>query len=532
MCSAQSSKTQTLLALICWIISEDPGPTMWVLNAADEAKDFLVDRAGPTLDLCKPVREQHVSSEKLSLRFRSMPLYFTGANSKSKLQGKPIRWLFLDEVRNYPKGAFYMVKKRIRANWNSRTFVVSTPGDAGDPVDITYRSGNQMVWHFPCPKCGEFQQLDWQQMKWDKNETTKPNGKWDFNRLTETIRYVCKHCGHEIRDTPAERRHIEMKGKYVSMNPTAPKHIISFHWNAMLPKWVTWASLVEEFILAVQAARGGDTSALRTFITESLGQPWTDDLGIIDDFGFLAERQQDYDFGEVWPEEVERFMAADKQEEGGEHYWWGIRAYGPFGKSRLISYGRANTEEELDAIREKHGVQRINAVIDCGFKQSDTFRFCMRYGWKPFKGMPGDMFVVADEDSGETVRRLWRAVLVDPFSGTKNQGKMSRFWAFQFASDPTMDLLAEYMTGRVGDWSIPKKIGSEYLKQVTAESRVVAEDALGHTVHKWVQRRKANHLFDVEKMLLICAVARKIIASGDHVASKPKKEAATASVAS
>jgi phage terminase large subunit GpA-like protein len=103
-CSAQSSKTQTILNLVCWCVSEDPGPAMWVMASKDDAKDFFKDRVSSTFDNCPPVQEQFVEAEGTTYRFVSMPLYFVGAGSPSKLQGKPVRWLFLDEVRNYPPG--------------------------------------------------------------------------------------------------------------------------------------------------------------------------------------------------------------------------------------------------------------------------------------------------------------------------------------------------------------------------------------------------------------------------------------------
>lgn len=75
------------------------------MAAKDEAKTFVRDRIKPTFDNCQPVSDQMISAESYEFTFGAMPFYFTGAGSPSKLQSKPIRWLFLDEVQNYPKGA-------------------------------------------------------------------------------------------------------------------------------------------------------------------------------------------------------------------------------------------------------------------------------------------------------------------------------------------------------------------------------------------------------------------------------------------
>ena len=58
LCSAQSAKTETMLALLCWIIAEDPSPTMWVTTSDDEALKFCNERLMPALRLCPPVAKQ------------------------------------------------------------------------------------------------------------------------------------------------------------------------------------------------------------------------------------------------------------------------------------------------------------------------------------------------------------------------------------------------------------------------------------------------------------------------------------------
>ena len=142
-CSAQSSKTQTFLNLACCCVSEDPGPAMWVMAAKDEAEAFVRDRVAPTFKNCRPVEAAKIRESKLEFTFATMPFYFVGAGSPSKLQSKPIRWLFLDEVRNYSPGALDTVLKHTRAFWNSRRLIISTPDLENDSVDRAYKAGDQ-----------------------------------------------------------------------------------------------------------------------------------------------------------------------------------------------------------------------------------------------------------------------------------------------------------------------------------------------------------------------------------------------------
>jgi phage terminase large subunit GpA-like protein len=525
-CSAQSAKTQTMMNLGCWAIGEEPGPAMWVMAAKDESRDFMRDRILPTFRKCKPVWAKLAALEGMTFVFDSMPFYFTGAHSKSKLQSKPIRWLFLDEVRNYPPGSLQLALKRTRAFWNAKEFIISTPDQKGDDVDVEFIEGTQETWHICCPKCAKWQPLVFGMLKWDANEETRPAAEYSFDRLALTIRLQCGGCEHFWTDTPHERRELAMKGKFIALQPNAPKHRRSFHWNALLPTWISWRSLVEEYLGAVRCARADppDLEPFKSFYNESLGESWEDSLGVVDDYDFLEQRKGSYDFGEVWAEEKARFMAADKQAEGGEHYWYVVRAYGPLGKSRLIAYGRVETQEELEELRKGYNVPLANAMLDSGYRASDVYRWCNKTGWKPFQGTNTDLFTVTAVDPqtrrAEVVRRLWHKSAVDPAFGThrekrqKNLRPARSISLYRFASETTKDLLAEFMMGLVGEWTIPARVGRDYLAQITAERRVAITDTKNRTRYEWRQVRRANHLLDCELMIMVAAVITKLVQSG------------------
>jgi len=319
-CAAQSSKTQTVMCCACWAISEDPGPAMWVTATKDELKDFVRDRLTPTFTACRPVQVRMGDPTLTGFDFDGMPFYTAWAGSKARLQSKPLRWLFCDEVRNYPPGRLEMVLKRTRAFWNSRRFLISTPGRRGDAMDTAFRAGDQRHWHFECPQCRHLQLLRFEQLKWDTNETTKPGGKWRFDALAGTIRYECSGCGFGIKDTPVDRRWIETHGKFVSLNPNAPRSHVSYTWNALLPHWVEWRSIVEEFLGAMNSMRmDADIEPMFTFVTETLGEPWETERWDVANDDRILERRGDYDFNAPWPLEEIRFLAAVRKAKGGEH---------------------------------------------------------------------------------------------------------------------------------------------------------------------------------------------------------------------
>lgn len=308
-CAAQSSKTQTVLNIACERMVNEPGPAMWVMAAKDEAEEFVRDRAAVTFRNCHLLRAKITEANKLDFVFGSIPFYFTGAGSRSKLQSKPMRYLFLDEVRSYPTGALALVLKRTRTFWNAKRIILSCPNLRGDDLDRMYLDGDRRVWCFVCQDCKHSEPLKFELLKWDTNETTRPNDIWDFDALAKTIRLRCPKCAREHFDTPTNRRLIARTGRFEPQNPQAPRNKKSFHWNALLPPWVPWRTIVEEFLDATEAARNGDLSSMREFYNETLGESWEDELGAIEDFAHLRARQGDYDFGDPWPEETARFMA-------------------------------------------------------------------------------------------------------------------------------------------------------------------------------------------------------------------------------
>jgi phage terminase large subunit GpA-like protein len=525
-CCSQAAKTQMVLNLVCWAINEEPGPGMYVMAARDEAQDFMRDRVVPTFKGCRPVRSQMLKQAGMTCLFASMPFYFTGAWSKSKMQSKPIRWLFLDEIRNYPPWALDLVLKRTKAFRNAKEYLISTADVEGDAIDGEFKNGTQESWHIRCPKCGRVQPLDFFRLKYDKAKLKEPAG------LIASIHYPCEaKCGHVWKNTEADRRQIADEGRFVARNPNCQPDVRSYEWNALLPTWVMWDRLVYEYENAVAAARTGNFEPLKTFYNEQLGQSWSEALGVITDFDFLKERFADYDFGDDFPEEIARFMAADRQEFGGEHYFWVIRAFGAEGESRLIACGRAETTEELEELRETYGVKAANAMIDSGHKATEVYRWCQKFGWKAFKGMPVDFFTVSVKDENgkpRPVRRLWNKSSVDPSFGTKKNRRKAgplirdRIPLFLWANDTTKDFLAEFMHGLVGRWTIPRNPGKDYLSQMTAEQRVSVEVGRnGQTVWTWRRiGKRDNHYWDCELMITIAAVASKIVQAG--VARAPK----------
>lgn len=519
MCSAQSAKTQTMICLLMWALAEEPAPTMWVTSTGEEAGFLMKTRLIPTIKSCQPVVENLIDDRhavnRMEVHLKGASLGVVGSSSPSRLQSKPVRWLFLDEVRNYPEGALEMVLKRTRAYWNARRCIVSTPDMHNDATHRAYLQGDQRVWHFQCRNCEELFPMSWEHMKWDENDLTKNEKGYNFDELAKTIRFECK-CGEVYPDEPQHRRHFVNSGKYIRLNPNAPKNRRSYHWNALLPPWVKWRDLVEEFLLAKGATYNGDTSPLKDFINESLGEPWEDRLGDFEDFGQLKARAREYKLKEEWEDEEIRFLAADKQAKGGVHYWYVVRAFAKEGaQSRLVDYGRVESEMDLLHVAEENNVHADNCMIDSGYDTASVYKFCQRHNWKPMKGSGNQGFKHRNKKTGRMSTQLWTWTKAEVGIGTKEHGLHKAIRLFLWSNDGLKDMFAELIQGMIGDWTIAGDSCNEYTRQVTAEKRVQITDIKNRTKYEWIPVRKDNHMLDCELMILVASLANKLISQAE-----------------
>lgn len=521
LCSAQSSKTETMLAILSWIIAEDPSPTMWVTSNEEEALKFWTERMEPSLRNCPPVAAQlpqdrsHFKNQEI--HFPTMTLEVIGANAPSKLQSRPRRFLLLDEVRNWKnKGALAMVSKRVRTFWNSRIVLLTCPDRVKDETHLSFLEGTQYRYHVPCPSCSMKAPLKWANLKWDTNEETKPGGIWNFRKLAETIRYRCPHCGAEHKDNPILRRKMAMEGEWVSHNPNAPEHLVSFTWSAMLPTWVRWANLLEEFLQAQAALEHGNHEPLKVFINESLGEPWEDHYKFARTEGYIDQRLSDYDPTAPWDREARRFLSIDVQGAGGRHFYWIVRAFAPGGDSRLVSFGRAWSIEELRSVMVEHRVDPSNVLIDTGHFTSEVYKYIEEsgvlpdgnYAWKAMKGDRSPYYVI------NNVRQPFTWSFVDPQLGTSQQGMCRPIRQILFSKQSILDRLDTLMHGIGPAWQVPRVADNlhEYKQQVTAYERTKRVDSKGVETEDWIQKRSDDHWGSCERQALVAAIACGLLA--------------------
>lgn len=524
-----------------------PAPMFYNMQTDEDAKAHATLRINKLLDNTAPLKlilpqghkGKNVKRVTQEIVMQMMWLIVQGANLSS-LQSKSVCVSINDEIVFWqPDSLLRDADARLTAfAWQRKAYDCSQGGMVGDALDGKWKGGTMEDWAFICPKCENGQPYKWTYnnnhkerggMKWEKDETSCPGGVWDYEGLESTIRYECRQCGHEITDVPKNRRMLSDGGHYIRLNPSAPRSRRSFHWSALACEAIPWADIVWEWVNeVVPQFRQGNREPLQKFIQKKLAE--SDDESV-NYFDAQTTEGSDYSFNEqgkvpTWDDEFCRFMAIDKQI---DHYWYVVRAFSKIGTSRLIAWGRAESDEELDLIAKEHEVKAQHVCIDSGAWATDCYMLACVYGWRCLKGDKDEKrqgYRWKDPNNEEPIWKPYAPpVRREPLFGMKaidlKGDKVRKFKSrrkYQAAklcrwSNPLIkDFLFNLRAGMGLYWGVPANVGQVYLDQMNGEQRRLKTDPRGKKSWEWKEVGRAGcHLRDCECMLLVLAAIRGLL---------------------
>lgn len=285
MSSAQVGKTEIILNILGYFIDYDPAPIMVVQPTLEMAQTFSKDRLAPMIRdtpvLKSKVREARSKISENTILHKKFPgghITIVGANSAAGLASRPIRILLCDEVDRYPTSAgaegspVELAEKRTNTFWNRKKIKVSTPTIKNvSKIESEYEKSSMEEWCLPCPCCGEYQPLNWRQIKF------------------EDITMECKYCGE--RFTEVEWKSGE--GKYIAGNNN--KKVRGFHLNELASPWKHWDEIINDFKKAKDNSKKmGSQEPLQVWINTALGETWEERGESVNENSILR-RREDFD---------------------------------------------------------------------------------------------------------------------------------------------------------------------------------------------------------------------------------------------
>jgi len=537
MVSAQAGKTQTLMIFAAWAICEAPGPMFWVGASEEACDEFTKARLLPMFEQTPAVAKRmplQRSEKSLNLiQFATMPLYFRGSNSPSKLKSTPVRYFIGDEIDDWKPGSLDKVLKRVRTYRNSKQVLISTPELSGGSMHTHFLSGTQTFFHWACPHCQHrqpfrfgrertvlFEPRDKGGFIWDTNDTTRPAGKWNWQELRKTVRYQCESCEGEIYQV--EQFKLLQTIEAVDRNPLPENGVKSWHFWAAYSLWVKWDDIVVEFLTAKEVAETGNIEMLKSFVKETLGEPWAlvEDAANEDE---LRKRCGQYKRGEYWeangPRRVSRIITVDVQK---DHLRYVISNIREGGELRVVDYGRLTDFADLRALQEQKGVANRGVFIDCadGNRSTEILRECMRWNWIAMQGSAQDSFAHLLTSNGKTVQRPFKVKQIDPFIGT-NKGATRTVTRISWSNNAFKDRLFLFAyKGKGPLFELPSDVGSDFLTELLDERREAKKSERGATRYVWKDTGN-NHFSDC---LLMAYVAMDATAFSRGVFNTEAKE--------
>ncbi|ERE07207.1 terminase [Pseudogulbenkiania ferrooxidans EGD-HP2] len=335
--SAQVGWTQAvILNFLGWLVHIRRGTAIVMFPKAGAATAFNLEKFEPmvegTPELAEiiPTKSRSKNVTQLFKNFIGGFLKFVGSNSIADVKSTSARFLIVEEPDDCNANlrgqgdAIKLLDERGKSYRDSLLLIGGTPSIKGvSSMDDEFAKSNQCYWYVPCPDCGEFQPLRWEQVLWQKDETR--HDPIYGHHLPDTARYCCEHCGSLWSDT--QKNAAIRAGKAVE---TAPfRGVLGLALNELYSQMhdSRLQRLAEKFIHATNKLKTGDASEMIVFFNATLGESWEFKDGLTN-AEELAERGEDYPPMEIQRGGLILTAGVDVQTADGGRLAVTMRAYG------------------------------------------------------------------------------------------------------------------------------------------------------------------------------------------------------------
>lgn len=486
----QCGGTEALQNMVGYVVMQDPAPSMIVYPTDLLAKSVSENRLQPMLKSTPELsRRFDAESPVLELQFDNMYLSLVGSNSPSSLASKPIKNLFLDEVDKYPGASkkeadpIKLATERTKTFHNRKIYITSTPTlKTGHIWQEKEKADIEKHYFVPCPHCGEYIELKFQNIKFPDDETMS------YADRAELAVYVCQSCGCVITD--GDKPHMLKHGEWrVVRHDTKYVRSVAYWLNTLYSPFVRFSEIAKEFLQTKD-----DPEEFQNFVNSWLAEPW-EDTKLKTSEDLVLERQTDLQQFVVpsWAKLVT--AGVDVQESS---LYWTIRAWGDFLTSQNIAHGQALSFDEIDRVMNTEYLTEAGdpmlvdlCLVDSGDQTDEVYDFCVTHS------------EYAIPVKGSSHAQLSHYKL------SKVNKEDSKAYGMQLAlvdGGKYKDMIAGRMrkeNGR-GSWMVYNGCDREYAQQVTAEHKV---NIKGSKEQRWVLKHSHsdNHYLDAEVYAMAAA---------------------------
>lgn len=297
--------TTLLTSAVASFVANEPAPILCLLPAEADCRDYIVSDVEPIFAASPAVaqalavdRDEGERNTLLSRRFPGGSLKVVAAKAPRNLRRHNVRVLIIDEadgMESTAEGSPILLAERRTLSFPDRKIVLGSTPVHEDTSHVlrAYAQSDARVFEVPCPACGAFAEITWDQITWQEG-------------APETARWTCPNCGEDIPETCKSAMVTE--GRWRATRPEVKGHagfrlnaLVSLHSNA------SWAKLAAEFLVVKN-----DPSTLQTFVNTILGQGWRGEGDELADDA-LAARGEVFGLGLVPAEVLALTVGCDVQ---------------------------------------------------------------------------------------------------------------------------------------------------------------------------------------------------------------------------
>ena len=416
--SARIGGTEALGNMLAYAIDQDPGPILFVLPTKDMAEDECTKHLALLIQ-GTPRLAEHIPhagwSTQHDLTLDTCTVEMAWAKAPRTLTAKTIRYVVIDEIDNCDRQSgvlgdtVALAKVRVKTYRDrGKVLLNSTPTTPEAGAWRAYQGSDRRHYFVPCPKCGAYQVLRFDQLKVPSEERDpdlivhKDLAWYECEHCKATLTYrehqawmvargvwvaECQEIDQKLPVTDAgivERAAFDHVDRWLpritgtpSISRTAGFHI----WAAYSP-WVTWSEIMSEWF-AVQAT--GDPEELRVFVNATLGEPFAQAAERLEVSEVAAKREGGLPRDIVPDEAVVLVASADVHKVSGINY--AIVAFGYHRECWLIREGVVLTLEELHeqctrSFERAGGGDPISPrmlAVDSGSRTREVYEFANTY---------------------------------------------------------------------------------------------------------------------------------------------------------
>jgi phage terminase large subunit GpA-like protein len=406
---SQGAISQTAQNLSCYIGDHQLGDIMWTLESDKKVVELNNERLKPMITKsCASLRRHLYEQEDKKLKNRililkGLKIVMAGARTASAVASRPVPFIFGDEVDEWPtelegneSNALTLLRERAKLFSWAKLLFFSKPRNALTPemsedhklrnrkkkddgiIWGEYLSGTRHKCHIPCPRCGHFHEIVWENVRF-QHCRTKDGSAWDYAKMEDGedgAYLMCPSCQNSFRDE--EKTAMILKHRqWVQTNIEGDELEDGSRVNMPIPRKMSAhmsdlyanTSILDEHgkpmfsdftlgRLAVKYCSATSTSDRRAFRRGVLGLPVEKTKFEKLDIAPLLSMAGTYARGTVPTRPAWTDIMIDVQGHGKLYKWlklgYGkITGYEVDDTTWIIDHGETESEEELEAIFAK-----------------------------------------------------------------------------------------------------------------------------------------------------------------------------------